>query len=142
MRKYYTAGFVPEAGGTWTVYFPDFQEIHTGGESLEEATENAADALRTLLESMARGNNAVPEPSELASVREQVRDCRLLDALPYPEDTVYQLVPAPSFDLTPVRVNVSIPRASLAEIDAKALAYGFTRSGFLTHAALAYRQKD
>ncbi|MDR1686309.1 MAG: type II toxin-antitoxin system HicB family antitoxin [Desulfovibrio sp.] len=142
MRKYYTAGFVSETGSTWTVYFPDFPEIHTGGGTLEEATENAADALRTLLESMVRSNNAVPEPSVLSSAREQVKAVRLLDDLPYPEDTVYQLVPAPSFDLTPVRVNVSIPRASLAEIDAKALAYGFTRSAFLTHAALSYRQEN
>jgi predicted RNase H-like HicB family nuclease len=140
MRKYYTAGFVPETSGSWTVYFPEFPEICTGGGSLEEATENAGDALRTLVEFMVRGNNAVPEPGGLASAREQVKAARLLDELPYPEDTVFQLVAAPSFDLTPVRVNVSIPRASLAEIDAKALAYGFTRSAFLTHAALSYRQ--
>ncbi|MDR2603981.1 MAG: type II toxin-antitoxin system HicB family antitoxin [Desulfovibrio sp.] len=142
MRKYYAAGFIPEADEAWTVYFPDFPEIHTGGGTLEEATENAADALRILLETMVRGNNAVPEPSGLASARERVKAARLLDDLPYPEDAVYQLVAAPSFDLTPVRVNVSIPRASLAVIDDKASAYGFTRSGFLTHAALAYRQED
>jgi predicted RNase H-like HicB family nuclease len=142
MRTYYAAGFVPEAEGIWSVHFPDFPEIHTDGGSLEEATENAADALTTLLQAMARDNDAIPEPSGFAGAREQVKACRMLDDLPYPEDTVYQLVSAPSFDPTPVRINISIPKATLAEIDAKAHSYGFTRSGFLAHAALSYRQGD
>jgi predicted RNase H-like HicB family nuclease len=139
MKTYYTAGFVPESETGWSVYFPDFPEIHTDGDSLEEATENAADALKTMLEAMVRDNDAIPSPSNLTVVKKQVKAIRELDELPYPKDTVYQLVAAPSLDLTPVRVNVSIPKAALAEIDEKARSYGFTRSGFLAHAALLYQ---
>jgi predicted RNase H-like HicB family nuclease len=134
------AGFAPETDGGWSVYFPDFPEIHTDGDTLEEATENAADALKTMLEAMARDNDAIPKPSGLEYARQQVMTIRALDDLPYSEDTVYQLVSAPSLDLTPVRVNVSISRAALAEIDEKARSYGFTRSGFLAHAALSYEE--
>ncbi len=139
MKTYYVAGFVPEAEGGWSVYFPDFPEIATCGRSLPEATENAADALRTMLEAMTRDNDPQRSPSSLEEVRERVRSIRASDSLPYPEETLYQLVFAPSLETTPVRVNVSIPKGALDAIDEKARALGYTRSGYLTHAALHYR---
>jgi len=136
-KVYYVAGFVPEDGG-YVVYFPDFPAIATEGDTLQEATENASDALRVLLETMTRDNDAIPEPSDLAQVREQVRAVREGDGLPYPDDTVYQLVLAPNLDATPVRINISVPKGALMEIDEKAKAAGFSRSAYLTHAAQNY----
>lgn len=136
-KTYYVAGFVPEDGG-YVVYFPDFPEIATEGDTLEEATENASDALRLLLEAMTRDNNAIREPSDLGQARSKVRALREKDGLPYPEDTVYQLVLAPNLDATPVRINISVPKGALLEIDQRAKEAGLTRSGYLTHAALHY----
>ena len=62
------------------------------------------------------------------------------DELPYPEDTLYQCVITSFLDMVLVRVNVTIPKASLEANYAKAKKYGYTRSGFLAHAALEYAQ--
>ena len=59
----------------------------------------------------------------------------------YPENTLNQYIVAPSLDMVPVRVNVTIPKSALEEIDVKAKKYGYTRSGFLTHAALVHECK-
>jgi metal-responsive CopG/Arc/MetJ family transcriptional regulator len=40
-------------------------------------------------------------------------------------------------DVAPQRVNISLPRSLIAEIDAYARARGATRSGFLAEAARA-----
>jgi Uncharacterized conserved protein len=136
MKTYYIAGFVPEEDGKYSVYFPDIPGCQTWGENLAHATENAADALRTMLEAMTRDNDAIPQPSSLANVRHEVQAIRRQDELPYSDDTVYQLVSAPSLDQTPVRINISLPRAVLDEIDQRAKDLGFTRSGYLAHAAM------
>jgi predicted RNase H-like HicB family nuclease len=139
MKTYYAAGFVPEEDGKYSVYFPDIPGCHTWGENLAHATEVAPDALADMLEAMAADNDEIPAPSSLSEVREKVREIRKLDGLPYPEDTVYQLVAAPCLDMTPVRINVSIPRGALSEIDKKARELGYTRSGYLAHSALHYQ---
>ena len=142
MKTYYIAGFVPEEDGKFSVYFPDIEGCVTWGENLAHATDAAADALRGMLEYMARTHEALPVPSPLESIREKVKNIRKTDELAYPEDTVYQLVPAPNLDNVQVRINVSLPKSTLAAIDEKAQLLGFTRSGFLVHAAQAYRQEQ
>ena len=56
--------------------------------------------------------------------------------------SVYQYLAAPALDMVPVRVSISIPKSALEVIDEKAKGAGFTRSGFLAHAALEYRIWD
>lgn len=51
------------------------------------------------------------------------------------EEYIIQLFRAPDVDMTPVKVTISLPKSVLASIDAKARKRGFTRSGFLAHAA-------
>jgi predicted RNase H-like HicB family nuclease len=138
MKTYYAAGFVLEADGKYSVYFPDILGCYTWGENLAHATEAASDALSDMLGAIAAANGDVPQPSRLEDVRKKVQEIRRMDGLPCPKDTVYQLVAAPCLDPTPVRVNVSIPRGALAEIDKKAKALGYTRSGYLVHSALHY----
>lgn len=139
MSIFYIAGIVPEqAGGGYSVYFPDVPNVAAGGETVEEAIINATDGLCVALRNIAEQNAEIPAPSALEDVKEKVRQERETDGLPYPEDTLYQYIAAPALDMVPVRVNVTIPRAVLQEIDIKAKLNGFTRSGFLAHAALAY----
>ena len=141
MQKFYIAGIVPEdaeSGGGYSVYFPDVPTIASGGETVEEAISNAVDGLYVALRGIAEQKGEIPSPSSLDEVRSRVKTERERDGLPYPEDTLYQYVVAPSLDMVPVRVNVTIPKSSLEEIDAKARKFGYTRSGFLTHAALEY----
>jgi len=141
MQKFYIAGIVPEdvkSGGGYSVYFPDVPTVAAGGEKIEEAISNAADGLYAALRGITEQNGEMPTPSSLDEVKAKVKAERKQDGLPYPKDTLYQYVMAPSLDMVPVRVNVTIPKASLEEIDAKAKKYGYTRSGFLAHAALEY----
>jgi predicted RNase H-like HicB family nuclease len=138
--KYYIAGFVPEnEGGDW-VHFPDLPMVNTEGETLEEATENAASALQSALDCMVSRNVAIPEAkADIAAAKSAVRSERTAMGLPYPEEeTVFQLVRMPELDNRPVRLNVSLPKSVVAEIDAKAGKMNITRSGFLAKAVQAF----
>ena len=68
---------------------------------------------------------------------ERVKKERAESGLETPEDTLYQYIHAPETSKMPVRISVTIPRATLDEIDNKARDAGMTRSGYLAAAALA-----
>ena len=139
MKQFYIAGIVPEDEGGFSVYFPDLPNIAAGGETIEEAIENASEGLMVALRGIAEQNDNAPHPSALSQVKAAVKAEREADGLPYPDDTIYQYLASPSLSMVPVRVNVTIPKAALEEIDTKAKLYGFTRSGFLAHAAQQYQ---
>ena len=139
MKKFYIAGIVKEEDGSgYSVYFPDIPNMAIGGETVEEALENAADCLIYTLRSMAEQNATIPNPSSMEEVKRRVKEERELDGLSCPEDTLYHYFTAPVLDMVPVRVNLTVPRAYLDEIDAKAKLCGFNRSSFMTHAAISY----
>lgn len=142
MAKYYIAGIVPEnsaSGGGWSVYFPDVPQVAAGGESVAEAITNATSGLYLALRGLAEQSGSIPAPSDLEEVRSRVRAEREADGLPYPaQDTVFQYIPAPSLDMTPVRLNVSLPRALVEEMQETADREGLTRSGLLAAAANEY----
>lgn len=137
MATYYFAGFVP-SGGSYHITIPDVPNCFTCAGSLEEGMVMAADVLSMMLRDRVENGQAVPAPSPLETVRELVRkELEELDEKPEGE-VLYQLVPAPSLNMVPVKVSISMPRAVLDEVDAKAKSLGFTRSGFLAHAAQRY----
>ena len=139
MEMFYIAGIVPEEDGSgYSVYFPDVPQVAAGGETVQEAIVNAADGLYVALRDIAERNAPIPQASGMAEVVAKVKAERQTDGLSYPADTFYQYIAAPSLDMAPVRISVTIPRSLLQEIDAKAKLAGYTRSGFLTHAALSY----
>ena len=110
MKKFYHAGIVPEnagEGGGYSVYIPDVPQAAAGGESLEEAIDNAASALGLALRGMIEQNMTIPEPSTLKDVKSMVQAERKEDGLPYPKETVYQKITAPSLDTVSLRLNVS-----------------------------------
>jgi predicted RNase H-like HicB family nuclease len=138
MRNYYIAAFVPEKEGNFSVYFPDIPGAVTGGYSLEECAEYGADILEDILQELAEGKKSIPKPSDKESVKRKVAEMRAESGLDLPSDVHYQLFRAPSLDMVPVKVTVSLPKAILEEADRKAKSYGFTRSGLLAHAVRAY----
>jgi len=135
MKEYYIAAFVPEAAGNFSVYFPDIPGCVTGGYNLAECVEYGEDIFREMILELVENKKAVPVPSGLDKVREMVKDIRSEAGLPYPEDTIYQLFALPQTDDVPVRVTISLPKKLLEQLDSKAKAEGFTRSGFLARAA-------
>lgn len=135
MKKYYFAAFVPEEENGYSVYFPDIEGCYTSGETLEDAMFMAEDVLALVLQDMAANRRTIPAPSTLEKVKKAVIARRAEDDLPTSEETVYQMVPAPSLDMVPVKVTISLPKAYLQELDSKAKIAGFTRSGLIAHLA-------
>ncbi|MDL2314021.1 type II toxin-antitoxin system HicB family antitoxin [Desulfovibrio sp. OttesenSCG-928-C14] len=140
-KKYYIAAFVPEKEGNFSVYFPDIPGAVTGGYTLEECAEYGADILEDILQELAAEKKAIPEPSSLESVQAKVKAMRRESGLELPESTLYQLFKAPSLDMVPVKITVSLPKAVLEEADRKAREYGMTRSGLLSQAVQAYQNE-
>ncbi len=144
MKTFYVAALVPEKqtdGGGWSVYIPDVPNAITCGTDVPDAIEMAEDVLRMMLQDMAGESKKIPAPSSLEEVQTMVRAIRHEDGLHYPEETLYQYIPAPSLDMVPVKLSISLPKAVLTEIDAKAKSLGYTRSGFLAHAAQTYQER-
>lgn len=137
MAIYYFAAFVPGSSG-YAVLVPDLPEVASQGNDVVECMEMAADAVRNAVEEYAKTRKPLPEPSDMAQARRKVAAELAELGETMPEDTIFQLIPAPSVDLTPVKISISVPRAMLDSIDQKASAHGMTRSGFLVAAAQAY----
>jgi hypothetical protein len=77
--------------------------------------------------------------TDIETAKSAVRSARAAMGLPSPEErTVFQLVRIPELDNRPVRLNVSLPKSVVAEIDAKAGRMNLTRSGFLAKATQAF----
>jgi len=141
MKKYYIAGIVPESmedGGGYSVYIPDLPQVAAGGETVAEAIGNATSALYLACKGIAEQGEDLPDPSSYAAVRSLVTAEREMDGLTCPEDTVYQYIPAPGMDMVPVRLNVSLPKSVVEEMDEVAERMAMTRSGFIVAATRSY----
>jgi predicted RNase H-like HicB family nuclease len=133
MKAYYAA-IIPDAG-VYAVLFPDVPGCQTQGDSPEDAFTQAIEALAGHLEALASDGDPIPKPQPYGQAWEKLlEDCREME-IKLPEGALFQLVPAPELDLSPIRVTVSFKRYTLNMIDRKAEAAGMTRSGFLAAAA-------
>jgi predicted RNase H-like HicB family nuclease len=124
MRQY-IALIHKEAGSDYGVSFPDLPGCVTAGLDLDDARRMAEEALALHLEGMTEDEEPIPEPSSLEAVMAD-RENR---------DAVAILVKAPSATAKAVRVNMTLPEDELERIDKFAAEQGYTRSGFLLHAA-------
>lgn len=114
-----------DADSDFGVSFPDFPGVITAGKSLDDARAMAEEALTLHIEGLAEDGEAIPEPSALEDVM----------ADPDNRTGVAILVSFKTEQPKAVRVNVTLPKDVLDQIDKYAEAHGFTRSGLLTHAA-------
>ena len=137
MAVYYIAAFVPGSSGH-AILVPDLPQVASQGDTVVECMEMATEAIGNAVEEYAKARKPLPEPSDMAQARGKVAAELAELGETMPEDTIFQLIPAPSVELTPVKVSISVPRSALDRIDQKARAHGMTRSGFLVAAAQAY----
>lgn len=121
----YIALIHKDAGSDYGVSFPDLPGCVTAGTDLDDARTMAAEALALHLAGLVEDGEAIPEPASLEVVMSD----------PGNREGVAILVAAPAKARKVVRVNVTFPEDELAAIDAKADAFGMTRSGFLAKAA-------
>jgi predicted RNase H-like HicB family nuclease len=124
MRQY-IALIHKDASSDYGVSFPDLPGCVTAGVDLDDARRMAEEALALHLAGMAEDDEPIPEPSSLEAVMAD-RENR---------DAVAILVRAPAATTKAVRVNMTIPEDELEEIDKFSAEKGYTRSGFLLHAA-------
>lgn len=126
MRRY-IALLDRNAFGDYGVAFPDFPGCTSAGKDLAEAADQAALALRLHVEGMMEDGEAIPEPRSAEELRKLMPD--------WFEDAAIALVPLLPPRVGVERLNISLDRNLVREIDAAAKALGMNRSAFLAEGA-------
>jgi predicted RNase H-like HicB family nuclease len=118
-------GILDGSGDTWGVRVPDLPGCHGAGSDPGEALADAVSAAREWAEHRAGKGFVLPSPTPLDRlVREEVQAGEVVVSVPVLLDSG-----------RPVRANLSLDAALLADIDRAAQARGLTRSGFIASAA-------
>jgi predicted RNase H-like HicB family nuclease len=129
MSTHYVAVIEKEPGSAFGVWFPDVEGCFSAGDTLEIAVANAAGALRQhteALESAGRRLAAARSVDDVLhdkDVRTSVKSGALLFAVPLLADAGRT-----------VRINISLDKALVDQIDAAASTRGLTRSAFIAQA--------
>jgi len=131
MPTHYVAVIEKESDSAFGVWCPDVEGCFPAGDTLEEAVANAAAALRRHAEALESAGRWLPQARSVDDVLRDrdVREAIETGAVPV---AVPLLVDA---DRT-VRVDISLDKALVEQIDAAASACGLTRSAFIAQAAL------
>ena len=109
--------------GAFGVVIPDCVGCSAMGDTVEEALDNAAEALRDWAEAIEAQGGTVPTPRSLALIR--------ADADAEGIALTYASVPLIRHLGRPVKANLSLDSGILAAIDATASRLGVTRSALV-----------
>lgn len=126
MRRY-IALLDHDAIGGYGVAFPDFPGCVSAGKDLAEAADQGVLALRLHVEGMVEDGEAIPAPRSAEELRKLMPD--------WFEDAIIVLVPLLPPRIGAERLNISLDRNLVHEIDAAAKALGMNRSAFLGEGA-------
>jgi predicted RNase H-like HicB family nuclease len=130
MSTHYVAVIEKDADSAFGVWFPDIEGCFSAGDTLEEAVANAAIVLRQHAEAVESAGRrlsaarAVDEVLRDGDVRESIAAGAVLFAVPLLADAGRT-----------VRINISLDKALVDQIDSAASARGLTRSAFIAQAA-------
>jgi predicted RNase H-like HicB family nuclease len=110
------------------VVVPDLPGCYSAGDTLDEAIDNAREAIELWLETVIDDGGAVPEPKTIT--------VHLAD--PEFAGWVWAVVSVDLAELSDKaeRINITLPARVLRRIDAAAKSAGESRSGFIAHLAL------
>ena len=111
----------------WGVVVPDLPGCFSAGDSLDEAMDNAKEAIELHVQTMLEDGEPIPAPRTLAHWQ----------ADPEFAGWVWAVVNAPveKYFGPAEKVNITVPRVILSRIDDYAKRHGLSRSGFLVEAA-------
>lgn len=113
----------------WGVAVPDLPGCFSAGDSgIDEAVENAKQAIAAWIEDAIENNETIPAASKITDLQ-QTGD---YDGWVW---AVVDVDPA-LVDDTTERVNITLPRRILKRLDDHARAAGETRSGYIAHLAM------
>ncbi len=100
----YSGVFEPSGSGSYSVYFPDLPGCVSYGDTLDEARENAQDALGLHLYGMERDGDEIPVPAESPKVDPETASGYLICPV-----TVFPSLVRDELDNRRVKTNVTIP---------------------------------
>ncbi len=123
MARYYPAIVEADSDG-YSVFFPDLPGCTSGGATLQQAAQNAEEALQAHITLSQEHGEELPDPSEL--------DTAQVD--PDIHIAARFLVRIETQKARSMRVNVMLPSDLLAAADKFAARTGYTRSGLLAQA--------
>lgn len=126
----YPAIFEQQDEGGFTVTFPDLPGCITEGDTEQEATSMAMDALQGFIEVLRLDNEALPQPSRFEHVKANA-----------PDNAIVAMLPVLFNDVRHKRINITLGASLIERIDFVSKREGFTRSGFLSIAAREYLEK-
>lgn len=102
---YYFLVFLPVIEGGYAILSPDFPEIASQGDTLEECMAMGADALAIVSEEYAKARRTLPEPSDMVLARAfAARETD--DSVDLGREPILQLFQAPNVDMTPVKISI------------------------------------
>ncbi len=128
--KYYLGIVEKDADSAWGMWFPDMPGCFPAADEFDDLPRVAAEVLRQHVEALESNGRTVPVPRPLVEAMNDRDVRRALKA-----DATTMLVPLLADPGRTVRVNVTVERGLLSQIDEAAEARGLTRSGFLAQAA-------
>jgi predicted RNase H-like HicB family nuclease len=106
--------------------FPDLPGCISAADSLEELRPMIEESLSLHIEGLLEDGDALPEPSTLDAI---------VKSKDYADAVAVIVVKSPETPDATVRVNITLPEKTLAQIDRKAAQKGMSRSSFLVKAA-------
>ena len=113
----------------WSVIVPDLPGCFSAADSgVDEAIENAKEAIELWIEMALDGEKDIPKPSSITELQKKGRFKGCIWA-------IAEIDPALLSDEIE-RVNISLPKRVLARLDAKAKSAGENRSAFIAHLAI------
>jgi len=112
---------------SWGVVVPDLPGCFSAGDTIDEAVENAREAIALFCEVLATDGKKIPAPRPLAEHQ----------ANPAYKGWVWAIVDAPveRYFGRAEKINITVPGLILERIDLYAKEHNETRSGFLVRAA-------
>ena len=118
-----------DARHAWGVTVPDLPGCFSAGDTIEEALDNAREAILLHVEGLLDDEQPVPTAQPIESYRNK-REFK---------NRIWALVDVDLSQLQDVteRVNITLPRRVLNKLDAAARAAGESRSGYIAHLALS-----
>ncbi len=119
----YVALIHKDKGTEYGVSFPDLPGCISAGTTIDEAIQMAREALALHLEGMIADGEVLPVPSGAEAIRANE------DAA----DAILALVDVPD-DAKVERINLTVPKLSLARFDSYAARHSFNRSNLFVHA--------
>jgi predicted RNase H-like HicB family nuclease len=119
-----------DEGSDYGVTVPDLPGCFSGGKTLEEAIDNAKEAILCHVEGIVNDGEALPEPAPIERHKEN----------PEYADGLWAVVSVDLSDLSgkAKRVNITVPERFLIQFDSFARKKGETRSGLFVSAAMEY----